>query len=206
MGFWGLVKETYKGSKQLIKEVNHGLEVVGCELEKWNDKQEKIRPAREVIHAMRMNKFTLDRLALMIPAEYEHSHRLLNVSSSYFDKLIEIAEVAKDEANKSQDYVLSICELLIEQDSLRLPEEEVMLEHSYSKRYLESKGLGFQANTKKNAEYRLSEMIVFAYQIEGEKLENEAIEELSSIQNSSVGLNKCIMRINELDGRRLSLL
>jgi hypothetical protein len=204
MGFWGVMKELYKGSKQVMSEVNDGLDKLNADLEAYNAEQNLIRPLKDLKHQIKMSGLSLKTMDMAVPGNAKETRLVLDYTGSIFFWLEALLEAEIQDKNGCRDMVLLLAnefekEWGVQQDLL----EEFLKE--YPLETLESRG--YREDSK---EYKTETCIKidrgkFAYAIDRVKIEREAKNLNDEYQNT---LKTKLNRVTDtLNGRfKLSLL
>lgn len=204
MGFWGVMKELYKGSKQVMSEVNDGLDKLNAELETYNAEQKLIRPLKDLKHRIKMSGSSLKTMDMAVPKSALQTRLLLDNTGSILVWLEALLEAGIQDKNGCRDMVLLLANEIekewgVQQDLL----EEFLKEYPLEK--LESCGYREASKEYKTETCIKIDRVKFAYTIDKMKIERDAKSLNNEYQNT---LQMKLNRVTDmLNGRfNLSLL
>lgn len=204
MGFWGVMKELYKGSKQVMSEVNDGLDKLNADLEAYNAEQNLIRPLKDLKHQIKMSGLSLKTMEMAVPGNANETRLVLDYTGSIFFWLEALLEAGIQDKNGCRDMVLLLADEFekewgVQQDLL----EEFLKE--YPLETLESVGYREDSKEYKTETCIKIDRVKFAYSIDRLKIERDAKSLNDEYQNT---LRTKLNRVTDtLNGRfNLSLL
>ncbi|HIF9215038.1 TPA: hypothetical protein ACX6QF_000498 [Photobacterium damselae] len=183
MGFWSVMKELYKGSKQVMSEVNNGLDKLNAELEAYNAEQRLIRPLKDLKHQIQMSVLSLNSLDMAIPAYAKETRLILEYAGAIFDWLEALLEAGIQDKNGCRDMVLLLAdeiqkELGVQQDLLA----EFLKDYPLEK--LESRGYREDHQEYKTETCIKIDRIKFVYSIDRVKIERDAKNLIDECENT----------------------
>lgn len=118
MGLWKLMKETYKGSKYVLSEVNKGIVSVNNELEAYNAKQALIEPLRDARHLCRMNLHQLKMISIVAPDDFVETKKLITNTEMFFHLLSQLMQYGIDDRNGCRETCLAMANHMLKDDRL----------------------------------------------------------------------------------------
>lgn len=183
MGFWGVMKELYKGSKQVMSEVNDGLDKLNADLEAYNAEQNMIRPLKDLKHQIKMSGSSLKTMDMAVPGNAKETRLVLDYTGSVFVWLEALLEAGIQDHNGCRDMVLLLADEFekewgVQQDLL----EEFLKE--YPLETLESRGYREDSKEYKTETCIKIDRVKFAYSIDRMKIEREAKNLNDEYQNT----------------------
>jgi hypothetical protein len=110
MGFWGVMKELYKGSKQVMSEVNDGLDRLNADLEAYNAEQNLIRPLKDLKHQIKMSGLSLKTMDMAVPGNAKETRLVLDYTGSIFVWLEALLAAGIQDKNGCRDMVLLLAD------------------------------------------------------------------------------------------------
>ena len=161
MRIWNLVKETYKGTKYVVSELNQGLDTVNKSLEIFNTEQKLKRPLKVLLHDAKIKKITLKSIEYAIPSTSKEGQLLLENAYKLFDWMEKLMIYGIENQNGCRDIVLMFSETFGNSGYLNICSTDLFLE-KYPLAVLKANGYQQQSSSTTEA-YEKILQIKFAY-------------------------------------------
>lgn len=201
MGLWKLVKETYKGSKYLLTEVNKGINAVNNELEAYNAKQALIEPIREARYLCKKNLHRLEMIKIYTPEECTESKKLIASSEKLLCLVIQLMQHGIDDRNGCRDVCIIMAEAILEGDGTSI---DIYSEFQQERFLNRLKNRGYVPPTDSTDD--TLDRVDFAFSYDKDYMEQEARKLNIEIQSVHLdNFQNSLSKINERFNLKLKL-